>query len=45
MKPVFFATPADFRAWLAENHATEQELWVGYDKGTSKYDEDQGGRR
>jgi uncharacterized protein YdeI (YjbR/CyaY-like superfamily) len=28
----FFATPADFRAWLEEHHATATELWVGYYK-------------
>ena len=27
---IFFATPADYRAWLADNHASERELWVGY---------------
>lgn len=31
----FFATPADFRAWLAEHGASEDQLWVGYHrKGT-----------
>lgn len=30
MKPVFFATPAAFRAWLRKNHKTADELWVGY---------------
>ncbi len=30
--PVFFPTPADFRAWLAANHGTEELLWVGYYK-------------
>ena len=28
----FFATPADFRAWLAEHHETADELWVGFHK-------------
>lgn len=28
--PVFFATAAKFRAWLAENHGRAAELWVGY---------------
>ncbi len=28
----FFPTPADFRAWLAANHTTAAELWVGYYK-------------
>jgi uncharacterized protein YdeI (YjbR/CyaY-like superfamily) len=36
-KPTFFATPADFRAWLEEHHDKSQELWVGYyKKGTGK---------
>jgi uncharacterized protein YdeI (YjbR/CyaY-like superfamily) len=32
MKPTFFATPADFRAWMAANHAKEKELLVGFYK-------------
>jgi len=32
MKPVFFATPEEFRAWLVEHHATASELWVGFFK-------------
>jgi uncharacterized protein YdeI (YjbR/CyaY-like superfamily) len=32
IKPQFFATPEDFRAWLAENHDTAGELWVGFYK-------------
>lgn len=37
MNPFFFAAPAEFRAWLDEHHATEQELWVGYyKKGTGR---------
>jgi uncharacterized protein YdeI (YjbR/CyaY-like superfamily) len=28
--PVFFATPEAFRAWLAEHHADETELLVGF---------------
>jgi uncharacterized protein YdeI (YjbR/CyaY-like superfamily) len=28
----FFPTPDDFRAWLEENHATTDHLWVGYYK-------------
>jgi uncharacterized protein YdeI (YjbR/CyaY-like superfamily) len=32
MEPLFFPTPADFRQWLAENHETAPELWVGYYK-------------
>lgn len=31
-KPVFFASPARFRAWLQKNHRTATELWVGYYK-------------
>jgi uncharacterized protein YdeI (YjbR/CyaY-like superfamily) len=31
-KPVYFATPADFRAWFEKNHARESELWVGFHK-------------
>jgi uncharacterized protein YdeI (YjbR/CyaY-like superfamily) len=34
-EPRFFATPAKFRAWLAKNHATADELWVGYYKVSS----------
>ena len=33
--PVYFRSPAEFRAWLDEHHATERELLVGfYKKGT-----------
>jgi uncharacterized protein YdeI (YjbR/CyaY-like superfamily) len=28
----FFAKPADFRAWLEENHDRASELWVGFHK-------------
>jgi uncharacterized protein YdeI (YjbR/CyaY-like superfamily) len=28
--PVFFPTPAKFRAWLRRHHAKKKELWVGY---------------
>ncbi len=30
MKPVFFATPAAFRAWLRTHHRTADELIVGF---------------
>ena len=30
--PVFFASPQEFRRWLAKHHAKETELWVGYHK-------------
>jgi uncharacterized protein YdeI (YjbR/CyaY-like superfamily) len=33
----FFATPDEWRRWLAKHHATEKELWVGfYKKGSGK---------
>ena len=32
MKPTFFATPADFRAWLEKLHDRTHELWVGFYK-------------
>jgi len=35
MKPKFFATPSQFRAWLGKNHAEVQELWVGFHKRNS----------
>jgi uncharacterized protein YdeI (YjbR/CyaY-like superfamily) len=35
MKATFFKTPADFRKWLEKNHASKQELWVGYYKKDS----------
>jgi len=34
-KPIFFATPADFRAWLEKNHALHAELSVGFYKRDS----------
>ncbi len=34
-KPQFFASPASWRAWLKENHANAQELWVGFYKRDS----------
>ena len=37
MKATFFATPADFRAWLERHHETAAELLVGfYKKGSGK---------
>jgi uncharacterized protein YdeI (YjbR/CyaY-like superfamily) len=35
MAPRFFATPAEWRAWLAANHATAEELSVGFWKVSS----------
>jgi len=32
MRPRFFATPDEWRAWLEEHHATEDELLVGFHK-------------
>ncbi len=28
-EPIFFASAAEWRAWLEANHATESEVWVG----------------
>jgi uncharacterized protein YdeI (YjbR/CyaY-like superfamily) len=37
MEPIFFETPADFRAWLAKNHATAAAQLVGfYKKGSGR---------
>jgi uncharacterized protein YdeI (YjbR/CyaY-like superfamily) len=35
VKPRFFATPDAFRAWLEKNHATADELLVGFWKKSS----------
>ncbi len=35
MKPVYFKTAAEFRAWLAGHHGTATELWVGFYKKDS----------
>ena len=35
MKPRFFKSQADFRAWLEKHGATQRELWIGYYKKTS----------
>ncbi len=32
MKPKFFATPGELRAWLEQHHAAESELLVGFYK-------------
>jgi uncharacterized protein YdeI (YjbR/CyaY-like superfamily) len=32
MEPTFFATPAEFRAWLERHHADGKELLVGFHK-------------
>jgi uncharacterized protein YdeI (YjbR/CyaY-like superfamily) len=37
IKPVFFVNEAGFRKWLQTNHATADEVWVGfYKKHTGK---------
>ena len=33
--PIFFARPAEFRAWLDAHHQSERELWVGFYKKDS----------
>jgi uncharacterized protein YdeI (YjbR/CyaY-like superfamily) len=32
VEPSFFASPAEFRAWLEEHHADEREVFVGFHK-------------
>ena len=34
-KPHFFATSAEWRSWLHANHATSDEIWVGFYKRDS----------
>ena len=37
MNPQYFATPEEWRAWLAQHHATAPDLWVGfYKRGTGR---------
>lgn len=37
MEPLFFKTPAEFRAWLDKNHKIQTEVLVGfYKKGSGK---------
>lgn len=35
VKPIFFATPAEFRRWLKRHASTAEELWVGFHKKSS----------
>ena len=35
LKPIFFRTPAEFRAWLKKHHNTADEIIVGYYKKAS----------
>ena len=35
MKPIFFATPVEWRAWLEQNHAHKDEVLVGFHKKAS----------
>jgi uncharacterized protein YdeI (YjbR/CyaY-like superfamily) len=34
-EPTFYATPAEWRAWLEEHHAEAREHWVGFHKRPS----------
>lgn len=37
LTPTYFATPVEFRGWLAKHHDSETELWVGfYKKATGR---------
>lgn len=35
MKPTFFATPGEWRAWLKKNHASKSEVLVGFHRKAS----------
>jgi uncharacterized protein YdeI (YjbR/CyaY-like superfamily) len=35
MKPTFFPSPSEWRAWLEAHHETHEELWVGFYKRDS----------
>lgn len=35
MKPSFFRSPAELRAWLRKHHAAASELWIGFYKKDS----------
>jgi uncharacterized protein YdeI (YjbR/CyaY-like superfamily) len=35
MKPIFFATQSEWRAWLEKNHARKSEVFVGFYKKSS----------
>lgn len=35
MKPRFFRSQKEFRAWLERNHAKAKEIWIGYHKKAS----------
>jgi uncharacterized protein YdeI (YjbR/CyaY-like superfamily) len=30
--PLYFASPAEWRGWLEDHHATHDEVWVGFHK-------------
>ena len=32
MNPIYFESPAAWRAWLEEHHESETEVWIGYFK-------------
>jgi uncharacterized protein YdeI (YjbR/CyaY-like superfamily) len=36
MKPIYFETPAQWRAWLRKNHRTANEVWVGFHKRATR---------
>jgi uncharacterized protein YdeI (YjbR/CyaY-like superfamily) len=38
MKPRYFKSQADFRAWLEKHHAVDRELWIGFYKKSSGKD-------
>lgn len=33
--PIFFETPAEFRAWLKKNHASCRQQWIGFQRKSS----------
>jgi len=33
--PIFFSTPAQFRAWLKKNHASCSQQWIGFHRKAS----------
>ena len=36
-KPIFFKSPAEYRAWLEQHHESAKELWIGFwKKSTGK---------
>jgi len=35
VKPLFFAKPSEFHAWLEKHHDNTREIWVGFHKKSS----------